>query len=353
LPIEGVSVAIRNDNVVVCAAPGLNIDGTSNKENYQMGARTTKRVLAGLAAASLLVATNVLPASAEDQKTVGFSPIAWAIPAMVGIQGGFNGIAASMGLKTANAPDPNFDSATAKKNIESWITNKTVDGFWSITPGVPSTLKSTLELAQEKGVAAVVNGVPADYGFSGLQKGISFAVIDYAKQGTQLGIQMGKCMVAKKLSTSSIIMGVNPAGTIGKKEMEAAFKLAFQRTAPKAKIVRSVSLTGDQAKQQSTIRTAIQAAPKAVGIVTWTDEGALGSIAAYKTAGKKPASLCLVGAGGGDQAKAAVKAKNLYADVALDFGADIAQNIIELKRLMAGTGVMGKQLVTPVVVYNQ
>ena len=318
-----------------------------------MGARTTKRVIAGLAAASLLVATNALPASAEDQKTVGFSPIAWAIPAMVGIQGGFNGIAASMGLKTANAPDPNFDSATAKKNIESWITNKTVDGFWSITPGVPSTLKSTLELAQEKGVAAVVNGVPADYGFSGLQKGISFAVIDYAKEGAALGTQMGKCLVAKKLSTSSIIMGVNPAGTIGKKEMEAAFQAAFKKAAPKAKIARAVALTGDQAKQQSTIRTAIQANPKAVGIVTWTDEGALGSIAAYKTAGKKPSSLCLVGAGGGDQAKAAVKAKNLYADVALDFGADIAQNIAELKRLMAGTGVMGKQLVTPVVVYNQ
>jgi ABC-type sugar transport system substrate-binding protein len=318
-----------------------------------MSARNTKRVLAGLAAASLLVAANAFPAAAEDQKTVGFSPISWQIPAMVGIQGGFNHIAESMGLKTANAPDPNFDSATAKKNIESWITNKTVDGFWSITPGVPSTLKSTLELAQSKGVAAVVNGTPADYGFSGLQKGVSFAVIDYAKEGASLGTQMGRCLKAKKYATSSIILGVSPAGTIGKKEMEAAFKAAFKKQAPKATIAREVTLTGDQAKQQSTVRTAIQAAPKAVGIVTWTDEGALGSIAAYKTAGKKPSSLCLVGAGGGDQAKAAVKAKNLYADVALDFGADIAQNIIELKRLMAGTGVMGKQLVTPVIVYNQ
>ncbi len=318
-----------------------------------MGARNTKRVLAGLAAASLIVATNVFPAAAEEQKTVGFSPIAWAIPAMVGIKGGFNHIAESMGLKTADAPDPNFDSATAKKNIESWVTNKIVDGFWSITPGVPSTLKSTLVLAQEKGVAAVVNGKPEDYGFSGLQKGISFAVIDYAKLGTSLGAQMGKCLVTKKLATSSIILGINPAGTIGKIEMEAAFQAAFKKAAPKAKIVRAIALTGDQAKQQATIRTAIQASPKAVGIATWTDEGSLGSIAAYKTAGKKPANLCLVGAGGGDQAKAAVKAKNLFADVALDFGADIVQNIVELKRLMAGTGVMGKQLVTPVIVYTK
>lgn len=317
-----------------------------------MAARIIKSVLAGVAVAGLLVTTNVTPASAEGE-TIGFSPISWQIPAMVGIEQGFNGIAASMGLKTAHAPDPNFDSATAKKNIESWITNGTVQGFWSITPGVPSTLKSTLELAQSKGVVAVVNGVPADYGFSGMQAGISFAVIDYAKEGEALGTQMGQCLVAKKLKTSTIIMGTNPAGTIGKQAMEDAFMKAFKKAAPKAKIARQVSLTGDQAKQQTTIRSAIQAAPKAVGIVTWTDEGSLGSVAAYKSAGKKASALCLVGAGGGDQAIAAVKAKTLYADVALDFGADIAQNIVALKTMMANPTALGKQLVTPVKVYNQ
>ena len=64
-----------------------------------MSARNTKRVLAGLAAASLLVAANAFPAAAEDQKTVGFSPISWQIPAMVGIQGGFNHIAESMAVE--------------------------------------------------------------------------------------------------------------------------------------------------------------------------------------------------------------------------------------------------------------
>ena len=317
-----------------------------------MGARTTKALLASAAAIALVAGGATAPAQA-DQATVGFSPISWHIDAMVGIQHGFNGIAASMGFKTADAPDPNFDSATAKKNIESWITNRTVDGFWSITPGVPSTLKSTLQLAQREHVAAVVNGVPADYGFVGLQRGVSFAKIDYAKEGSSLGEQAGKCLVAKGKSSGSIILGVNPAGTIGKKEMEAAFKVAFKKAAPNGKIAREVSFTGDQAKQQSTARTALQAVPTAVGIVTWTDEGSLGSAAAVKAAGKTSKVPCLIGAGGGPQALAAVTAKKLYAVVALDFGADIAQNLAELKRLIAEPTALGKQLITPVKVYTK
>ena len=314
-----------------------------------MGARTTKALLAGAAAVALVAGASI-PAQAAD-KTIGFSPISWHIDAMVGISHGFEGIGASMGLKTALAPDPNFDSATAKKNIESWITNKTVDGFWSITPGVPSTLKSTLQLAQREDVVAVVNGVPADYGFVGLQRGVSFAKIDYEKEGRELGTATGKCLVAKGKSTGSIIMGVSPAGTIGKKEMESAFKAAFKKAAPSAKIAREVSFKGDQAAQQTTARTALQAVPNASGLVTWTDEGSLGSVAAVKSAGKTKSVVCLVGAGGGPQALAAVTAKKLYAVIALDFGADIAQTVAELKRLIADPNALGKQLTTPVKVY--
>ena len=315
-----------------------------------MGARTTKALLAGAAAVALAAGASI-PAQAADQATIGFSPISWHIDAMVGISHGFEGIGASMGLKTALAPDPNFDSATAKKNIESWITNKTVDGFWSITPGVPSTLKSTLQLAQREDVVAVVNGVPADYGFVGLQRGVSFAKIDYEKEGRELGTATGKCLVAKGKSTGSIILGVSPAGTIGKKEMESAFKAAFKKAAPSAKIAREVAFKGDQAAQQTTARTALQAVPNASGLVTWTDEGSLGSVAAVKSAGKTKSVVCLVGAGGGPQALAAVTAKKLYAVIALDFGADIAQNIGELKRLIADPNALGKQLTTPVKVY--
>lgn len=314
-----------------------------------MGPRINKRILAGLAATALLAGANVSPANA-GQDTIGFSPISWSIPAMVGISHGFQGIAASMGLNAVLAPDPNFDSATAKKNIESWITNGTVKGFWSITPGVPSTLQSTLALAISKGVVAVVNGVPKDYGYDKPQQGISFAVIDYAKEGTEMGKAIGECLIANKLPTGKIIYGASPAGTIGKKDLETAFNAAFKKAAPKASILRTVTLKGDQATQQSSIRTAIQAAPTAVGFVTQTDEGGLGSVAAYKSAGKK--GICLVSAGGGDAAIAAVKSKALYADIALDFGADIAQNIAELKRMIANPTGLGVQLTTPVKVYK-
>ena len=72
----------------------------------------------------------------------------------------------------------------------------------------------------------------------------------------------------------------------------------------------------------------------------------MGVLSRYGAAGRWHA-----GAGGGPQALAAVTAKKLYAVIALDFGADIAQNIGELKRLIADPNALGKQLTTPVKFY--
>ena len=260
-----------------------------------MGARTFKKALVGVAAAALMLSTSV-PAQAADQPVVAFSPMSNQIPALIGMFHGFEGFGASQGLKVIQAPDANFDPATQKKNLEALIKNGQIKGWWSLAAGAPVTLRSTLLLAQQRSVVAVVNGVPSDYGFNGLQRGITFAAIDYATMGTKLGEGLGKCLKAKGTTTGEMILGANAPGAIGKKEQEAAFAAALKKYAPKVKIVQTLALSGDTAKWQSSVRTAIQAHPKAIAFNGWSEEATLGGLNAFKAAGKTK-NLCIVGGG--------------------------------------------------------
>ena len=317
-----------------------------------MGARTFKKVLVGVAAAGLLL-TNSVPAQAADNPTVAFSPMSNQIPALIGMYQGMKGFGAAQGLNFIQAPDANFDPVTQKKNLEALIKNGQIKGWWSLAAGAPSVLRSTLLLAQQRTVVAVVNGTPADYGFSGAQRGITFAAIDYAKLGSALGEGLGKCLVAKKEATAEIIHGVNPAGTVGGKEQEAAFLAGLKKTAPNAKIVATVINKGDQASNQTAIRTVIQAHPKAVGFNAFSDEATLGALNAFKTANKLTAKTCIVGGGGSDEVVAAQAAGSVWAVAKLDFDGDLAQNVLELKRLIANPNAMGKLLTTPVKVFTK
>jgi len=316
-----------------------------------MGARTFKKALVGVAAAALALSTSV-PAQAADQPVVYFSPMSAQIPALQGMFHGFEGFGASQGLTVKQTPDSNFDVSTQKTNLEALIRNKQMAGWWSLAAGLPAALRSTLVLAQDNGIVAVVNGVPADYSFTGMQKGITFAAIDYATLGGKLGEALGKCLVAKKQASGELILGANPAGTVGKKEMEAAFMTALKKVAPKVKVVQTLALSGDTAKYQSAVRTAIQAHPKAVAFNGWTDEATLGGLNAFKAAGKTK-NLCLVGGGGGDEVLAAQKAGTVYAIAKLDFEADLVQTVLTLKAMIANPNALGKQLLVPVKVFTK
>jgi ABC-type sugar transport system substrate-binding protein len=316
-----------------------------------MSARTFKKALVAVAAASLAISSSV-PAQAADEPVVAFSPMSNTIPALIGMFHGFEGFGASQGLKVIQAPDANYDITTQKKNLEALITNKQIAGWWSLAAGTPSALKSTLEMAQAAGIVAVVNGVPADYGFTGMQKGITFAAIEHATMGTKLGEGLAKCLKAKKTTTGEMILGANAAGTVGKKEMEAAFIKALKKGAPNIKIVQTLAISGDTAKWQSSLRTAIQAHPKAIAFNAWSDEATLGAINAFKAAGKTK-NLCLVGGGGNDQVLAAQKAGTVYSVAKLDFEGDLVQTVLTLKAMIANPSALGKQLAVPVKVYTK
>ena len=316
-----------------------------------MGARTFKKALVGVAAAALALSSSV-PAQAADNPVVYFSPMSNQIPALIGMFHGFEGFGASQGLTVKQAPDANFDITTQKKNLEALIKNRQMAGWWSLAAGAPSSLRSTLLLAQKYGIVAVVNGVPGDYGFSGLQRGITFAAIDYATMGTKLGEGLAKCLKAKGTTTGELILGANAAGTVGKKEMEAAFAAALKKGAPKVKIVQTLAISGDTAKWQSSVRTAIAAHPKAVAYNAWSDEATLGGLNAFKAAGKTK-NLCIVGGGGNDEVLAAQAAGTVYAVAKLDFEGDLVQTVLTLKAMIANPNAMGKQLAVPVKVFTK
>lgn len=306
------------------------------------------RVLA-LASAVALAATATVAtsASAADSPTIGFSPLSLQIPALAGMSHGVEGYAGSKGAKVLLS-DPNLDPAKQVSDLSNWIKNKQVDGFWALSVAAQA-VGPVLKEAQAAGIVAVVNGVPSDYGFSGLQKGITFSRIPYEKLGTGLGKKLGQCLTFRaKKKAASVIYVASPAGQVGAAEQEKAFKAALKAANPKAKIVATVNGNGDRATSQNVVRAALQAHPEANGLISFNDEGSLGGASAFKAAGKKTAASCIVGAGGGDEAKAAVKAGTLYVLGEFLFGADLAQTVDELLAMAKNPSAVGRQMVTPI-----
>ena len=307
------------------------------------------RILA-MAGAIALAATAVsaTSASAADPLTLGFSPISLQIPAMNGIWGGFQGYGhGAYGVNTVIA-DPNFDGATQNQQITAWVTNKQVNGFWAITTS-PAALTSSLKLAIEKGVVGVVNGIPSDYGLSGMQPGISFAVIPYKSSGTRIGTSLVQCMKSRAKGAGEVIYVQGTAGNAGDNATLAAVKSVLRKSAPKVKIVATVAGEGQLATAQTAVRSALQAHPKAVGIIGFNDESTMGGAAALKGKGVKASKTCVVGSGGGDQAVAAVKSGSLYSIVKFDFEGDLKQNIDILVKMAKDPTKLGFQLKTPIL----
>jgi ABC-type sugar transport system substrate-binding protein len=75
------------------------------------------------------------------------------------------------------------------------------------------------------------------------------------------------------------------------------------------------------------------------------DEGALGALGAFAVAGKK--ITCLTEAGGNDEVLGLVKEGKIFASVALQFDADMAQSFDTLVKLQANPKAYGQVLVVP------
>ena len=205
-------------------------------------------------------------------------------------------------------------------------------------------MDTVLRAAQGKGIPVLVNGVPSDYGYSGLQPGITFDVIDYKAAGTALGQQLGACINKKLGGTAEVLFSQAPAGTAGKAEMDSSAEAALKATAPKAMIV-STLVESARDTAQTDVGNALQGHPGINAVMAMNDEGTLGALGAFEAAGK---SLpCLTDFGGNPEVLADVKTGKIYASVALQFAADMAQSFNTLEAMQSAPKQVGKQLYVP------
>jgi ABC-type sugar transport system substrate-binding protein len=274
--------------------------------------------------------------------TLVFSPLAIAIPAMKQLSEGVQAYAKAKGW-TVQVQDPNYSASTQQTQLNDVISSGVAGALWIIAVQ-PSSLGQTLKAAQAKGIPVLVNGVPSDFGFSGLQPGITFDVIDYKAYGTAMGQQLGACINKKLGGTAEVLFSRSAVGTAGKADIENSAVTALAATAPKAKIVDNIIETS-QTTAQTDMGSAIQGHPGLNAVMASNDEAALGAVGAFAAAGK---SLpCLTEAGGNSQVLSDVKAGTIYASVALQFQGDMVQSFNTLASMQSNPKQVGLQLHVP------
>jgi ABC-type sugar transport system substrate-binding protein len=303
----------------------------------------------GAVAALAIAGTSIFAGSAAqaaDKETIGFSPIALAIPPLAGLAEGVKGVGASKGFDVV-VFDPNFDPVAQAEQLTQAINAGTINAAWVISVA-PEANAAVAKLAQEKKVPIVFNGVPKDYGFSGPQATLSFATIPYAKVGSAMGLTAGQCINKKSGGKAEVILLTSAPGTAGKAEQDAAAKKWLTKTAKGAKIVQTV-VQSDVPKSQKAIAAALQRHPNATAVVGGNNEGTTAALNAFKAAGKK--LNCVTMNGGDDPVidKALAKGQ-IWANAELQFKDDLMQTFAELERLLKDPSSTGKLLSVPVKV---
>ncbi len=308
--------------------------------------------LAALAATSFVLLAacggDTKPAAADPSgggdamHTLVFSPLGLKIPAMQGLAQGVEQYAPTKGLEVS-VQDPNLDPQKQATDLQAVIESGKADAAWVIAVA-PQSLSAVVKAAQDNGVVMLLNGVPQDYGLSGMQPGLTFENIQYDEQGKAIGTELGNCINEKLDGKAQVIFEENTPGIAGKEELETAAKAALAATAPDAEIVTSI-VASERAQVQTDIGSALQGHPDVTAVLGNNDEGALGALGAFAAAGKK--LTCITEAGGNDEVLAAVKAGAIYASVALQFQDAMVQDVDHITTMLKDPTADGEQIRVP------
>jgi ribose transport system substrate-binding protein len=283
--------------------------------------------------------------SSGGSKNIVFSPLGLQIPAMQQLSEGVKGYGSQKGY-TVTVQDPSLDPQKQATDLTSVISSGSVGGAWVISVA-PQAIGPVVKTALDKGVAMLLNGVPEDYGLSGMQKGITFDRIDYEAIGKAMGEELGNCINDNLDGKATVLFEESAPGTAGKEDQEKAAKDALAATAPDAEIVGSITVS-DRGTAQTDVGNALQGNPDLNAVFGGNDEGALGAVGAFAAAGKD--LPCVTENGGNDEVLAAVKAGKIYASAALQFAADMTQSFDKLAALMADPTQDGEQITVPMKV---
>lgn len=305
-------------------------------------------LLGACGASSSTTETAAAGAGASDQPktvTIGYSPPNQSAPLLIGLGHGLQEYSKSQGNKVLVA-DPNNNPTTQVQQLNNWIQLGQVQAIWAI-PLNTESLKPVFEKARAKGIAVLVTGQPKDYGMAGAAPGLSFSIIDYLAYGTEMGESIGKCANARLGGKANVVFLPNPSGSVGNSDVEKGLMAGLAKVSPGSKVVATADNKNDRLKSQQATSSAIQANAEVNAVAGGNDESTLGSLGAFKQAGKDPTKSCIVGSGGNDEALGEVKKGNVYAVVAIQFEQDLKQNVDKMTEMVRSPETVGTQLYTP------
>jgi ABC-type sugar transport system substrate-binding protein len=299
---------------------------------------------------SPVVAGNVpagTDASGGLPKTLVFSPLSLKPPALKGLSEGVKAYGGSQGWQII-VQDPDFDPTKQVQSLNEVISAGRVGAAWVLAVA-PASMAQLITTAQAKGVPMLVNGKPAEYGFTGAQPGITFDYIDQTAAGTALGDQTAQCVSSKLGGQGKVLWLQSATGTAGKQEFDGAAKKSLQAGASGASIVQTLIVV-DRTKAQTDVGAALQGHPDLDVVMAANDEAALGALGAFAAAGKK--LPCIIDFGGNDEVLKDVKAGTIFSSVALQFDADLKQSFDTLVAMKADPKAVGKILIVPQKIYT-
>ena len=130
--------------------------------------RRTTRALSGLGVCTLALSLAACGTSGTDdasassgkklEKTIVFSPLSLAPPALKGLSDALKGYATSQGWKVI-VQDPNFDPTKQSQQLSEVLASGRAGAIWTIAVA-PKAMGQTIKAAQAKGVPILVNGKP-------------------------------------------------------------------------------------------------------------------------------------------------------------------------------------------------
>lgn len=281
-------------------------------------------------------------AMAQD-KTMAFSPLSLEIPAMQGLSGALGHFAeeAKIGYMTL---DPKYDASTQAQQLAQVIETGRVNGAWAITIAAPA-LRNVVQRAVESGVAMVVSGRPADYGFDGAQPGIAFSDIDYEAYGSAIGEQLGTCIVERFGGKGRVLFFGDVAASAAAEITDNFGRAGIASAAPNAKIVGE-NLSKERLESQQKVSQMLLAHSDANAVYASSDENAMGAVFAFEAAGLP--TPCIVSGGGSDEVLGAIEAGKIYAAAGFDFQGDARQNFEALLAMMDNPAELGPILSIPI-----
>lgn len=319
-------------------------------------ARISLSVLAFASAIALAACGTPTPTPSEtagdgaQALRIGFSPFTLQVPALQGLADGLTHAAEAQG-DTVVVVDPKADPNTQLQQIQQWVDLDQVDAIWVI-PVAGEVIKDVLLQATAKGIVVVASGLPSDYGLEEGEPGITFSNVDNEEYGGSIAQLTVDCIAERFDGAGQIIYLQSPSGQQSSQEINDSIKATIEGDSPDSVFVNEQE-AADRLTSAQIVSTALQAAPDANTIIGTDDESSLGALDAFKQAGKDPKTACIIGAGGNDEAKAAVAAGELFGVVAFDFGADLGQNLGLLHEMAADPSAPGKQVTTPILVVTE